>query len=284
MKPNSVIVDMAAEMGGNCELTKPGQKFVDHSGVIILGYTDLASRMAQQASDLFAVNMLNLLEIMCVIEKIKTNNASNYQIDYEDDIIKGLTVVKSGEYVYVPPGQAPPPPPPADQKPKEADPKANGGAKIKDKEVVIELQEKSSGDSHKKGHGHGAAEVMSESPFKDAVIVLFVLLILFEGIGAFTWTGDGQYTLLTQIFIFILAIIIGYMVIWGVTPALHTPLMSVTNAISGIIVVGCMLQLPSPGDFGATWAIIGLFGVFFASINIFGGFYITRRMLGMFKK
>lgn len=283
MKPNSVIVDMAAEMGGNCELTRPGQKYVDNSGVIILGYTDLASRMAQQASDLFAVNMLNLLEVMTVIEKIKTNNASNFQIDGEDEIIKGLTVIKSGEYVYVPPGQAPPPPPPS-EKPKENNPVANGGAKIKDKEVVIELQEKSSGDSHKKGHGHGAAEVMSETPFRDALVVLIVLLIIFEGIGAFTWTGNGQYTLLTQIFIFILAGIIGYMVIWGVTPALHTPLMSVTNAISGIIVVGCMLQLPSPGDFGATWAIIGLFGVFFSTINIFGGFYVTKRMLGMFKK
>jgi NAD(P) transhydrogenase len=286
MKPNSVIVDMAAEMGGNCELTKKGERWVDpQSGVIIIGYTDLASRMAQQASDLFAVNMLNLFEELCFMHKDKSNNARNFGIDLQDEIVKGLAVVHQGDYIYVP--SAPPAQPAVEQqKPRENQVAIAPRVGKDSKDVVLELQEhKASGgeSSHSKahGHGHGGSDESSAHPFRDAFLMTLLLLILFVGLGAALM---DQYLLLTQIFIFILSIIIGFMVVWGVSPALHTPLMAVTNAISGIIVVGCMLELPSPGNFGQDSAILAIFGTFFASINVFGGFVVTQRMLAMFKK
>lgn len=267
MKPNSIVVDMAAEMQGNCELTKPGERFVDpESKVIILGYTDLASRMANQASELFAINMYNLVEDMCNIPKNPKNNATNWTIDWEDEIIKGLTIVKEGQKNW-PQAQAQAPPP---QQPQQ-------GSQAPAKPTEQKEEKKPAGHGH--GHGSGSSSDEEESPLKQTVVSALILVSFFLILGL--GLSDAP-VLLNRMFIFILAIIIGYMVIWNVTAALHTPLMSVTNAISGIIVVGCMLELNTVNLFDAE-AIFGIIGVFFASINIYGGFIVTYKMLNMFK-
>ena len=246
MKPGSVIVDMAAEQGGNCELTEPGQAVVKH-GVTIVGYTDLVSRLAKQSATLYANNLLRLTEELC-----KTKDG-NINVNMEDDAIRGLTVVKDGNITWPPPALKPaappapkaamPPPPPA--------------------------------------HGHGAGAPASATK----VAVLFgvgALLFLLMGIGA-------PPAFLSHFTVFVLACFVGYMVVWNVTPALHTPLMSVTNAISSIICIGALVQIAPPLAEGVSrpeGLIQGLAAVSIAltAVNMFGGFAVTRRMLGMFRK
>ena len=248
MKPGSVIVDMAAEQGGNCELTVPNEAVVRH-GVTILGYTDLASRLAKQSSTLYATNLLRLLEELC---KAKDGAAV---VNMEDDAIRGLTVVKDGELTW--------PAPPLKTAPAPA-PKAAAAAPVAEKKSA-----------------HGPGKPMSA---KALTITFAVLAVLFWAIGAYAPAAFlGHFT------VFVLACFIGYMVVWNVTPALHTPLMSVTNAISSIIAIGALVQI-APPEMGSAGRADGLIlwlafaALVLTAINMFGGFAVTRRMLAMFRK
>jgi NAD(P) transhydrogenase subunit alpha len=254
MKPGSVIVDMAAEQGGNCELTEPGQAVVKH-GVTIVGYTDLASRLSKQSSTLYATNLFRLAEELC---KPRDGIA---RVNMEDDAIRGLTVVKDGSITW----PAPPLKPAAAPAPKPA-------AAAKPTTPAAEK---------KGGHGHGSSAPI---PARNLVILFAVAALAFWFIGAYAPPAFlGHFT------VFVLACFIGYMVVWNVTPALHTPLMSVTNAISSIIAIGALVQVAPPVEGAATrpgaW-ILGLAatGIVLTAINMFGGFAVTRRMLGMFRK
>ena len=248
MKPGSVIVDMAAEQGGNCELTVPGEAVVRH-GVTIVGYTDLASRMALQSSTLYATNLFRLSEELCKTKDGQIN------VNMQDDAIRGLTVIKDGEITWPAPPLAPAAPKPA-AKP------------------VAAVEKKSA-------HGHGSSGPM---PAKTLAIVFGLGALAFWAIGAWAPAAFlGHFT------VFVLACFIGYMVVWNVTPALHTPLMSVTNAISSIIVIGALVQIlpPEAGTNGRPDALIqwlAFAGIVLTAINMFGGFAVTRRMLDMFRK
>ncbi|MBX3666516.1 MAG: Re/Si-specific NAD(P)(+) transhydrogenase subunit alpha [Burkholderiales bacterium] len=249
MKPGSVIVDMAAERGGNCELTEPGQAVVKH-GVTIIGYTDLNSRLAKQSSTLYATNLFRLAEELC-----KTKDGV-INVNMEDDAIRGLTVVKDGGITW---------PPPPIQLP--AAPPKPAAAAIKPAE--------------KKGHGHGGGEPASAK----ALALLFGTgALLFWFIGAYAPAAFlGHFT------VFVLACFVGYMVVWNVTPALHTPLMSVTNAISSIICIGALVQIAPPlagaAERPGAWILgLAVAGIVLTTINMFGGFAVTRRMLDMFRK
>jgi NAD(P) transhydrogenase subunit alpha len=246
MRPGSVIVDMAAEQGGNCELTEPGQVVVKH-GVTLIGHTDLPSRLAKQSSTLYGTNLLRLTEELCKTKDGQIN------VNFEDDAIRGLTVIKDGEVTWpAPPIKAPAP-------------VAKPAAAIA---------------PPPKAHGHGAGAPMAGST-----------LALVFGIGAALFWLIGAYApaaFLGHFTVFVLACFVGYMVVWNVTPALHTPLMSVTNAISSIIAIGALVQIAPPLGEAVrpeTW-IRGLafVGIVLTTINMFGGFAVTRRMLAMFRK
>ncbi|HTP62714.1 MAG TPA: Re/Si-specific NAD(P)(+) transhydrogenase subunit alpha [Burkholderiales bacterium] len=250
MKPGSVIVDLAGEQGGNCELTEPGKIVVKH-GVTIVGYTDLPSRLARQSSTLYATNLFRLTEELC-----KTKDGM-INVNMDDDAIRGLTVVKDGSITWPPPA---PKLPPVPAKP-------------------VASQQKTSTPAAK-GHGHGAGEPMSAG----ALTAMFAVAVaLFWLIGAFAPAAFlGHFT------VFVLACFVGYMVIWNVTPSLHTPLMSVTNAISSIIAIGALVQIAPPAagsgrpDELIRW--IAVAGIALTCVNMFGGFAVTRRMLAMFRK
>ncbi|HZW23045.1 Re/Si-specific NAD(P)(+) transhydrogenase subunit alpha [Noviherbaspirillum sp.] len=251
MKPGSVIVDMAAEQGGNCELTEPGKSVVKH-GVTIVGYTDLVSRLSKQSSTLYSTNLLRLTEELC-----KTKDGI-VNVNMEDDAIRGLTVIKDGEVTWPPPA---PKQAAAPAKPPAAKPAVAPAAK---------------------GHGHGSSgEQMSGTK---TAILFGVAAAIFWLIGAYAPPAFlGHFT------VFVLACFVGYMVVWNVTPSLHTPLMSVTNAISSIIAIGALVQIAPPltagverpGDWIRWLAVIG---IVLTAINMFGGFAVTRRMLAMFRK
>jgi NAD(P) transhydrogenase subunit alpha len=250
MKPGSVIVDLAAEQGGNCELTEPGTVTVKH-GVTIVGYTDLPSRLAKQSSTLYATNLFRLTEELC-----KTKDGV-INVNMEDDAIRGLTVIKDGSITWPPPPLKLPAPPPKAAPQKVSTPDA-------------------------KGHGHGASEPMS----RRALIIVFTvgaLLLLFVG-------NNAPPAFLQHFTVFVLACFVGYMVVWNVTPALHTPLMSVTNAISSIICIGALVQVAPPlEEFGPerpeAWILgLALLAIALTTINMFGGFAVTQRMLQMFRK
>ena len=248
MRPGSVIVDMAAEQGGNCELTVPGEAVVRH-GVTIIGYTDLVSRLAKQSSTLYSNNLLRLTEDLC-----KTKDGT-INVNFDDEAIRGLTVLRQGEVTW----PAPPPKMPA------VPPKPKAAAVVAPK-----------------GHGHGASEPMSGKS----------LAIVF-GLGALAFLLVGLYapmSFLSHFTVFVLACFVGYMVIWNVTPSLHTPLMSVTNAISSIIAIGALIQIAPPltgaGADRPNWLILfmAVIALALTAVNMFGGFAVTRRMLAMFRK
>jgi NAD(P) transhydrogenase subunit alpha len=248
MKPGSVIVDMAAEQGGNCELTSPGEVVVRH-GVTIIGYTDLPSRLARQSSTLYATNLLRLSEELC-----KTKDGT-INVNMDDEVIRGTTVIKEGAITW------PPPPPKLSAAPPKpaAKPPAPPAAK-----------------------GHGAASAPASA--KATAIVFLVGAVLFWFIGAY-----APASFLAHFTVFVLACFIGYMVIWNVTPALHTPLMSVTNAISSIIAIGALVQVAPPitdsADRPTQWIVgLALVSIALVAINMFGGFAVTQRMLQMFRK
>ena len=251
MKAGSVIVDMAAERGGNCELTEPGEAVVKH-GVTLIGYTDLNSRLAKQSSTLYATNLFRLAEELC-----KTKDGV-INVNMEDDAIRGLTVIKDGEVTWPPPAPKLPAPPPAAAKP--AAPAA------------------------KKGHGHGGAGAPAST--RSMVVMFALAAVLFWFIGA-----NAPAAFLGHFTVFVLACFVGYMVVWNVTPALHTPLMSVTNAISSIIAIGALVQVAPPFAAGAGadrpdgWILgLAVVAVALTAVNMFGGFAVTRRMLQMFRK
>ncbi len=248
MKPGSVIVDMAAEQGGNCELTEPGLAVVKH-GVTIVGYTDLASRLAKQSSTLYATNLFRLAEELC-----KAKNGA-VDVNMEDDAIRGLTVVRLGEITW-----------PA--------PAIKSAAATAAKPAAVAAVVKPKG-----GHGHSSAPASAKST---AIIFAFGAL-LFWLIGA-----NAPKEFLGHFTVFVLGCFVGYMVVWNVKPALHTPLMSVTNAISSIIVIGALVQISPvaaavnrPNDW-ITW--LASAGIVLTAINMFGGFAVTQRMLAMFRK
>ncbi len=248
MKPGSVIVDMAAEQGGNCELTEPGQAVVKH-GVTIVGFTDLASRMAKQSSTLYATNLFRLTEELC-----KTKNGV-INVNMEDDAIRGLTVIKDGTITW---------PAPA--------PKAAAAPAPKPAAAVVAAKPKG-------GHGHSSAPASAKS----TAIVFGFGALLFWLIGA-----NAPKEFLGHFTVFVLGCFVGYMVVWNVKPALHTPLMSVTNAISSIIVIGALVQISPvaaavnrPNEV-ITW--LAAAGIVLTAINMFGGFAVTQRMLAMFRK
>lgn len=236
MKPGSVIVDLAAEQGGNCELCVPGEVAVRH-GVTIIGYTDLPSRLARQSSTLYATNLLRLIEELC------KEKDGNIIVNMDDEMIRGATVVKDGSITW--------PPPPisvsAAAKPAAASPTVPA--------------------------------VKAEKP---ALLPAWAKTALSIG-GAgllFWWVGANAPAAFMEHFtVFVLACFVGYMVIWNVTPALHTPLMSVTNAISSIIAIGALVQISSPEI-----VILAGIALVLTSINMAGGFWVTQRMLGMFRK
>jgi len=235
MKQGSVIVDLAAEQGGNCKLTEANKVVVKH-GVTIIGYTDLPSRLPTQSSQLFATNLRHLLTDMCP----EKNGAIT--VNMEDEVIRGTTVIKEGAITWPPPAPklsaAPPKAPEAKAAPVAHEPKKSGVMKM-------------------------------------AITFLIGGLLLF-GLGLVAPPAFMQHFT-----VFVLACFIGYMVIWNVTPALHTPLMSVTNAISSIIIIGALIQISSPEK----WImILAAISVGITSINISGGFAVTQRMLQMFRK
>jgi NAD(P) transhydrogenase subunit alpha len=232
-----VIVDMAAEQGGNCPLTER-DKVVVKSGVTLIGLTDLPSRMARQSSELYATTVLNLLKEMYTPEK-------GLVINLEDEIQRGAIILKQGELLWPPPKPAAPPPAVATP-PK---PTAHGAP--------------ADGNNVKKKSG-------------SANIVAALAAIL---LGAAAIFGPPEF--IQHLTVFLLACVVGWHVIWNVTPALHTPLMSVTNAISGIIVIGGMLALYGGG---AGALALGGVAVLLAAINVAGGFLVTQRMLKMFRK
>jgi NAD(P) transhydrogenase subunit alpha len=251
MKPGSVIVDMAAEQGGNCELTEPGKTVVKH-GVTIVGYTDLASRLATQSSTLYANNLFRLAEELC-----KTKDGV-INVNMEDDAIRGLTVVKQGSITW---------PAPAPKLP--AAPAAAAAKAV-------------AAPAAKKGHGHGEASAPMAG---NKLAILFgVAALVFWFVGA-----NAPAAFLAHFTVFVLACFVGYMVVWNVKPALHTPLMSVTNAISSIIAIGALVQIAPPfagavdrPDDWIRW--LAAAGIVLTSINMFGGFAVTQRMLAMFRK
>jgi NAD(P) transhydrogenase subunit alpha len=235
MKDGSVIVDLAAEQGGNCELTEPGEVVV-RNGVSIIGYTDLPSRLAAQSSQLYGTNLRHLLTDMT------PEKDGNLVLDLEDEVVRGATVCTGGETLW---------PPPA---PKIS---AAPAAKAEPAPAPAVKEEKKPG-------------VMG--PIIGMVVAGLALL----GLGAV-----APPSFMAHFTVFVLACFVGYMVIWNVTAALHTPLMSVTNAISSIIVIGALLQISSDVPL-IKWIAVGT--VLITSVNIFGGFAVTRRMLEMFRK
>jgi len=247
MKPGSVIVDMAAERGGNCELTEPGQAVVKH-GVTIVGYTDLTSRLAKQSSTLYATNLFRLAEELC-----KTKDGV-INVNMDDDAIRGLTVIKEGSITWPPPALKLPAP--AAAKPAAMPPKAPK---------------------------HGAASAPASAT--RTAVMFGIVALAFWFVGA-----KAPEAFLAHFTVFVLACFVGYMVVWNVTPALHTPLMSVTNAISSIIAIGALVQIAPPlAGAGAArpeqwihW--LAWVGIALTAINMFGGFAVTQRMLQMFRK
>jgi len=236
MREGSVIVDMAAEQGGNCECTVPNE-VVQRHGVTIIGYTNLPARLPTQSSQLYATNLRHL------VDDLSPENDGSIDINMEDEVIRGATVVKAGEITWPPPApklsaapakpkvEAPPPPP---------------------------------------------------EPKKSRAGWWQLGAIAVGGLALLKLGSVAPPAFMEHFTVFVLACFVGYQVIWNVTPSLHTPLMSVTNAISGIIVIGALLQISQPG-FGII-TILAVLATLIATINIAGGFLVTQRMLRMFRK
>jgi proton-translocating NAD(P)+ transhydrogenase subunit alpha len=236
MSSGSVIVDMAAEAGGNCELTRPGE-VVEYGGVSVVGYVDLPSRMAPTASQLYGQNLVHLLAEM--------GGGKSFHVDLEDEVIRGALVVHAGEILGPPPRPAAPPPrpePSAAPAPRAPEPASPARARRAAPALAL------------------------------AAVAAFLALT-----GTFAPPSFIQHFT-----VFVLACFVGWQVIWNVTPALHTPLMSVTNAISGIILIGGMLHVSGP--VGSLATVLGAIAISIAAINVSGGFLVTQRMLRMFQK
>ncbi|EMY46926.1 Re/Si-specific NAD(P)(+) transhydrogenase subunit alpha [Glaesserella parasuis] len=235
MKPGSVIVDLAAATGGNCELTQAGKVVTTENQVKIIGYTDLPGRLPTQSSQLYGTNLVNLLKLLC------KEKDGNINIDFEDVVLRGVTVIRDGEVTWpAPPIQV------------SAQPQQKAAAKPAEKKE----------------------EKPADPRIKYGLLALAVI--------AFLWLASvAPAAFLSHFTVFVLSCVVGYYVVWNVSHALHTPLMAVTNAISGIIIVGALLQI-SQGSFFIS--VLAFIAILVASINIFGGFKVTQRMLAMFRK
>jgi NAD(P) transhydrogenase subunit alpha len=234
MKPGSVVVDLAAEQGGNCEVTQPGA-VITHHGVTIIGLTDLPSRMASQASQLYGNNLVHLLSDL--------GGAENFTIDMEDQVIRATTVIHNGQVTWPPPKVEAPVPSASPTSPTAPT----------------------------------AEEISTAKSWLSQL--LWPVLIGLACVAIGLWAPASFMTHLT---VFVLASFLGWKVIWDVSPSLHTPLMSVTNAISGIIIIGGMLQISS--DITSPMTILGAIALFLGTVNIAGGFMVSQRMLNMFHK
>ncbi|MFJ4106043.1 Re/Si-specific NAD(P)(+) transhydrogenase subunit alpha [Oerskovia enterophila] len=245
MRPGSVIVDLAASGGGNCELTVPGERVVTDNGVVILGYTDLTSRMPKHTSQLVGTNIVNLLKLLT------PGGNGQVVLDLDDEVLRGMTVARAGEVLWPPPpvavSAAAPAAPPA--------PVVDEAQAALDAATALD-------DARRRGTRRAVGYALAA--------VLAALAITFSP-PAFV----GHFT------VFALAVVVGYYVISNVSHSLHTPLMAQTNAISGIILVGALLQI---GD--SSWVVttIAFVAAALASVNIFGGFLVAYRMIGMFRK
>ncbi|VED49726.1 NAD(P) transhydrogenase subunit alpha [Raoultella terrigena] len=234
MTSGSVVVDLASQNGGNCEYTVPGEVVTTANGVRIIGYTDLPGRLPTQSSQLYGTNLVNLIKLLC---KEKDGNIA---IDFDDVVVRGVTVVRDGEVTW------PAPPIQVSAQPQAAAKKVE--APVEPKKPV--------------------------SPWRKYALMALAIVL-------FGWLANvAPKEFLGHFTVFALSCVVGYYVVWNVSHALHTPLMSVTNAISGIIVVGALLQIGHGG-----WvSVLSFIAVLIASINIFGGFTVTQRMLKMFRK
>ncbi|ATW45987.1 Re/Si-specific NAD(P)(+) transhydrogenase subunit alpha [Glaesserella parasuis] len=235
MKPGSVIVDLAAATGGNCELTQAGKVVTTENQVKIIGYTDLPGRLPTQSSQLYGTNLVNLLKLLC------KEKDGNININFEDVVLRGVTVIRDGKVTWpAPPIQV------------SAQPQQKAAAKPAEKKE----------------------EKPADPRIKYGLLALAVI--------AFLWLASvAPAAFLSHFTVFVLSCVVGYYVVWNVSHALHTPLMAVTNAISGIIIVGALLQI-SQGSFFIS--VLAFIAILVASINIFGGFKVTQRMLAMFRK
>ena len=237
MKPGSVIVDLAAATGGNCEYTQAGKVVTTENQVKVIGYTDFPSRLPTQSSQLYGTNLVNLLKLLC------KEKDGNINIDFEDVVLRGVTVVRDGE--EIPPAQI------------------QVSAQPKQETKAAPVAEK------------------KESKPTDPRVKYGVM----AGVGVlFLWLASvAPAAFLSHFTVFVLACVVGYYVVWNVSHALHTPLMAVTNAISGIITVGALLQIRQPTG-NLFIDALAFVAILVASINIFGGFRVTQRMLAMFRK
>ncbi|MBA4204742.1 MAG: NAD(P)(+) transhydrogenase (Re/Si-specific) subunit alpha [Polymorphum sp.] len=244
MKPGSVIIDLAAERGGNCDLTVADQRVVSDNGVVVIGYTDFPSRMAAQSSTLYATNIRHMMTDL--------TPAKDGQVvhNMEDDVIRGATVTFKGDITF-------PPPPPKVQ--------AIAAQKPKEKARELTPEEK---------RAQEVAAFKAQTRNQVALLAGSGALILLAGLFA-------PASFMSHFIVFVLSCFVGFQVIWNVSHSLHTPLMAITNAISSIIILGALMQVGS-GSFLVI--LLGALSVFMAGINIFGGFLVTRRMLAMFQK
>jgi len=244
MKPGSVVVDLAAEQGGNCDYTVKDEKIVTPGGVTVVGYTDFASRMATQSSTLYANNIRHMMT------DLTPEKDGQVVHDMEDDVIRGATVTYQGEITF-------PPPPPKVQA-IAAKPKTT---------AVVEL-------TPAEKRANEIAAFKKQTRQQATLIGVGAVLLLALGLVA-------PPSFMQHFIVFVLAVFVGFQVIWNVSHALHTPLMAITNAISSIIILGALMQI---GSGSALVVILAAVSVFMAGINIFGGFLVTRRMLAMFQK
>lgn len=236
MKPGSVVVDLAAPTGGNCEYTVPDKVFETANGVKVIGYTDLVNRLPGQSSQLYSTNLVNLTKLMT------PGKDGQLALDFDDVVVRNMTVVHDGEDMF--------PPPPIQV--------SAAAATARAKAAPV------------------APKASKPMPLWQKLLPLGIGAVLFLWLGA-----NAPTAFLNHLIVFVLSCVVGYYVVWNVTHSLHTPLMSVTNAISGIIVVGALLQIGQ----GNGWVtFLAFIAVLIASINIFGGFFVTRRMLNMFRK
>ena len=245
MKPGSVIVDLAAERGGNCELTKMDEKVVTDNGVTIIGYTDFPSRMAAQSSTLYSTNIRHMMA------DLTPEKDGAVVHDMEDDVIRGATITFEGDVTF-------PPPPPKVQ-----------AIAVQKKEAPKELT-----PEEKREQETAAFKKQTQNQ----VVLLGVGAALVLGVGLIP---GMPASFMQQFIVFVLSVFIGFQVIWNVAHSLHTPLMAVTNAISSIIILGALIQI---GSSSLLISVLGALGIFMAAVNIFGGFLVTRRMLAMFQK
>ena len=250
MREGSVIVDLASEQGGNCTLTKPNEKVVHH-GVTILGYTDLPSRMAALSSRLYSAGIVHLLDEM--------GGKEAYSVDLENEIIRGALVLREGSIMWPPP------------KPKNPGPKYSVDTGLRpSKEEKVELKSEEQEISFSVGR------------ILKYIILLAIAIGIYSAGNSLPNNDPFVERFIDQLTVFVLACFVGWQVIWNVKPALHTPLMSVTNAISGIIIIGGILQI-SQSEINAS-VILGAAAILLAAINVVGGFLVTNRMLAMFRQ